>query len=333
MEPKDVRQCVERIATHPVLKARYGKLIEQLPSVVRFALATPITWFVVEELLGSSTRFLGTTSGGFVTDDFLRELKTTPSFWVGPELVKRIAAGKSPFLSEAAIRNANSQSGLSMLAWHLTCHPQDILGGEIGIAVMTFFDEYYQGFRLREVIGQADCLEHMYGMGQSGGLYFNRIRGAYVNLPEVTPRNFSDDPRNIGLTRDLALSYGTSRLSSFFVSYTPPRFGLARSEQKLLILARDGSTDEQLSSKLGVSLHAVKMRWRMIYDRVAAFLPDLVADSSRVDGEAHGRGKEKKQRLLDYMRKHPEELRPVSRKLLNQGTAAGTSVGKRSVAR
>jgi hypothetical protein len=31
-------------------------------------------------------------------------------------------------------------------------------------------------------------------------------------------------------------------------------------------------------------------------------------------GQAHPRGKQKKQRLLDYLREHPEELRPVSRK-------------------
>ena len=39
-------------------------------------------------------------------------------------------------------------------------------------------------------------------------------------------------------------------------------------------------------------------------------------------GRGKGRGKQKKQRLLDYLREHPEELRPVSRKLLRQ-TARG----------
>ena len=32
------------------------------------------------------------------------------------------------------------------------------------------------------------------------------------------------------------------------------------------------------------------------------------------------RGKEKKHHLLAYLHKHPEELRPVSRKLLNTAT-------------
>ena len=107
----------------------------------------------------------------------------------------------------------------------------------------------------------------------------------------------------------------------------PPRLGLSLSEQRLLLAAGDGATDEELSDRLGISIHAVKMRWRMVYDRVAACLLDL-ADISGVDGETRGRGKEKKHRVLEYIRKHPEELRPVSRKLLQQSTAQGTSLGK-----
>jgi len=198
---------------------------------------------------------------------------------------------------------------------------------------MTHFDQIFRGFRLREVVGQADCIEQYSAMRDAGAFYFDRVRIAYVNYPELDAGNFSDEPRACGLTRDLAFTHGASWVASLFVSYLPPRLGLSRSEQRLLLAAWDGATDEQLSNKLGISIHAVKMRWRMIYDRVAACLPDLVADSSRVDGEMRGRGREKKQRLLDYVRKHPEELHPVSRKLLQQRTAQRTSVGKRSVAR
>src|SRR4029077_16330783 len=121
MEPNDIRKCVEHIAAHPVLGPRYGKLIHQLPSAIRFALANKVTWFgVIEELQGSKARFLGAGMPVFVYDDFLDELKTAPMFWVGPELVKRIVAGKSPLLSEPEVRDANSSSGFNLLAWHVT---------------------------------------------------------------------------------------------------------------------------------------------------------------------------------------------------------------------
>jgi len=284
-------------------------LIEQLPSAIHFALANETARFYVFE---EPTRLLAAAMGVFVSDDFVQKLKTTPLFWVGPELVTRIIAGKSPLLSPAEVRDANSAVGLNWVVWHFTCHPGDFFG-EIMMLAMTRFDQDHRGLRFREVIGQADCLEHYNGMRNGGGLYFDRFRGAYGNYPELNAGNFPDEPRNCGLTRDLAVTQPSSWLGSLIVSYAPPRLGLTRSEQRLLLAARDGQTDKQLSDRLGISIHVVKRRWRMIYDR-AACLPDLLG--LRMEAEARGRGEEKKQRILDYVRKHPEELHPVSRKLL-----------------
>jgi hypothetical protein len=56
--------------------------------------------------------------------------------------------------------------------------------------------------------------------------------------------------------------------------------------------------------------------WVSIYQRVEDCLPELIGDPLRSDLPASGRGREKRRRLLAYLREHPEELRPVSRKLL-----------------
>ncbi len=322
MQQKDVGKCVEHIAAHPILGPRYGKLIERLPPALRFALANTVTWFpVLEETQGSVTRFLGAGMAVFVFDEFLSEAKTAPMFWVGPELVKRITSEKSPLLSPAEVRDANSASGLNLLIWHVAFHPRDILVGDVGMTVMAAFVQHHRGLRLREVFGQADCVEHYDGMRNGGGMYFDRARGSYANYPDLNARNFSDEPRNCGLTRDLAFTQATSWLASLFVSYAPPRLGLSQSEQRMLRAARGGETDEELADLLGISIYAVKIKWRMIYERAAACLPDLFGDSAGLNGEEHHRGKEKKQHLLDYVRKHPEELHPISRKLLQQGTA------------
>jgi len=71
-----------------------------------------------------------------------------------------------------------------------------------------------------------------------------------------------------------------------------------------------GETDEELALDLGVSLSAVKKTWAHIYERTSAYLPD-VCPACEPSGAAE-RGKEKKQRLLSYLRDHPEELRPAS---------------------
>jgi hypothetical protein len=97
-------------------------------------------------------------------------------------------------------------------------------------------------------------------------------------------------------------------------------------------LALDGGTDKELADELGISLSAVKKTWRMIYDRVAACQPELIPSNSQADAWTQDRGKQKKQRLLAYLREHPEELRPVSRKLLQQAAAQRrASTGAKSV--
>jgi hypothetical protein len=92
--------------------------------------------------------------------------------------------------------------------------------------------------------------------------------------------------------------------------YHRPVLGLSQSEQRLLISALTGITDEELAEALGISLSAVKKRWISIHRRVQDAKPELVSRNI----PASGRGKEIRRRLLAYLRDHPEELRPVSRR-------------------
>jgi hypothetical protein len=92
----------------------------------------------------------------------------------------------------------------------------------------------------------------------------------------------------------------------------------ANSEQRLLSAAPQGGTDGELSDLLGVSLSAVKKVWASIYLRVQSVKPfDVRIELDKnIDGD---RGKEKKQKLLVFLREHPEELRPYSQRLLQNG--------------
>lgn len=316
MKVNDIPKCVEGVAAHPVLGPRYGSLIKDLPSAIHSALDhDSFTAVVFEEFQGSTIRFVGAGMAVFVSDDFLQELKTTPFFWVGPELVKRISRGDSPVLSDAAVRDANSTVGLNLVVWHNTVHPEDLRKAEVQTPTMISFDKNYRGFWLREVMGQADCLEQLDGMRNAGGLYFNQAENCYGNFPEVSAQDFGSEPRNGGMSRDLAFNHGGSWLGSLFL-YAPPQFCFNRSEQRLLTSALEGGTDEELGDSLGISLFAVKRKWRVIYDRVTARQPELIPSNSQPEEWTQDRGKQKKQRLLAYLREHPEELRPVSRKLL-----------------
>ena len=116
-----------------------------------------------------------------------------------------------------------------------------------------------------------------------------------------------------GLTRELALKR-MSWISSLFF-YVTPRIGFAPNEQRMLLAALRGGTDEELSDELAISLSAVKKAWRSVYERAKKALPGSVLNDDETPGREEGdRGKQKKQRLLNYLRAHPEALRPHSRK-------------------
>jgi DNA-binding CsgD family transcriptional regulator len=271
--------------------------------------------FVFYELKEIKVIILGSSYSVFVREFFLRELKTPPYFWTGPELVSRLTQGDSPVLSDKEVREANSSGGLNLVIWQMGVRPEDLRRTEAGNVVMTAFIESYRGFLLNEFIVQAESTEHFHGIRKAGGLYLNRADGHYGDFPDDHVCDVVMEPHIVGLTRESALNLLGSWVASLFL-YQAPRFGLSRSEQRLLLSASDGGTDDKLADKLGISLSAVKKTWRMVYDRIGLCLPALIPGDLNEDMRPSDRGKEKKRHLISYLREHPEELRPVSRKLL-----------------
>jgi DNA-binding CsgD family transcriptional regulator len=161
---------------------------------------------------------------------------------------------------------------------------------------------------LKELISHAPTEDRLQGMLLSGGQLLNG-HAKYVDQSQEPLGEIARKPHYVGLTSEVALSRWGSLVGLLFVHDTP-RLALRPSEQRLLLSALHGGTDEELALDLGVSLSAVKKTWAHIYERTSAYLPD-VCPACEPNGAAE-RGKEKKQRLLSYLRDHPEELRPAS---------------------
>jgi DNA-binding CsgD family transcriptional regulator len=94
--------------------------------------------------------------------------------------------------------------------------------------------------------------------------------------------------------------------------HRPRRWGFTPAQQSLLEMALAGLDDQQAAQVLGLSLHTIRKRWRAIYaaleaDPQAWSLLGLPQPWTVGSG---GRGAEKRHRLLEYVRTHPEELRP-----------------------
>ena len=149
----------------------------------------------------------------------------------------------------------------------------------------------------------------------------NPANGEWEETFSGEPEEIVKRPHLIGLSREIEMRTPGSLVGMLF-SYEAPHFGFSVSEQRLLLAALRGGTDEELADGLGISLSAVKKAWRGIYDRVAAEMPDIIPARSAAGSHARERTREKKRHLMAYLQAHPEELRPHSRKLVRQNGGA-----------
>jgi hypothetical protein len=310
MRPKDVRECVGIVAAHPVLGPRYGSAIHELNSVWLGLLGREAFRAVVfEEVIGAKEKILGAGVSAFVRDEFFEELKKVPRRWVGPAITERIVHDQSPLLSDKETREANADGGLNLLVWEGIVRTEDFLRVEVNVAAVSAFVEQHRGFLLKEVLSQCVNVEQLLS-SVHGGTMFLDADGQYVDSLPCLVEEALAKPHFIGMTRQLALSRAGSWIGSIFL-YQPARFGFRPSEQRLLLTALRGGTDPELADELGVSLSAVKKSWALIYERVSPHLQGFSSCRDVIEGISE-RGKEKKQRLLCYLRDHPEELRPAS---------------------
>lgn len=317
MEPRDVAACVRLVAEHPVVGPRYGAQIRYLEPALRWLLGREAArTAVVEEKDARTTRMLAFATSVFVTDDFIREIKTPPLFWVAPELARRTTAGKSPVLSDTEVRAANSSQGLNVLVWEARLL-QNADKSSIHRLLVEAYIQAHRGFLFKEMItAQSENAEMLQWSMEAGGLFWNAMTGTYVkSAPNMESAH--ENPHIVGMTREIESQRPGTWVGTLF-KYYPPRFGFSRSEQKLLESALEGDrgTDQQLAEHLGVSLTTVKKMWLSIYRRVAEHDPDAIPGFPRTEMDSSQRGKEKRRLILAYLRDHPEELRPVSLKLL-----------------
>lgn len=323
MEAKDVAGCTEIIAAHPVIGARYGSALKDLSYAwLRLLGSEALTTAVFEEVDRGRVTLAGVGVGVFVRDNFIRELKAPPQFWVGPELTRRVLNGNSPVLSDQEVREANSGGGLNELVWETLPGLPFAKRSELYHLMGRAYIEIHRGYRLKEMItSQAESTERLQWAVDAGGLYWEPKTARYVKSLKNGAEKFAQKPHVVGITRELELDRPGSWVGSLF-DYHPPRFYFSAGEQRLLVAAMTSptGTSHALAKKLGVSLPTVKKLWLSIYNRVAEHAPDWIAKGGKT-GQESKRGKEKRRLLLAYLQEHPEELRPVVRKPSAQKTS------------
>ena len=112
MRPNDVRECTGILAEHPLVSARYGISLAGLGPVWLRLLASEglASAAAVEEEAAGKTRIPALGVSAFVSDEFLRELKASPHFWIR-------ARGEVPFLCCTGRRNSASTAANNACCW------------------------------------------------------------------------------------------------------------------------------------------------------------------------------------------------------------------------
>ena len=311
MRPRDVAGCVAIVAGHASLVARYGDDLQSLRPVWLSLLGREaFRAYVYKDVQDAGTRIVGVGCSAIVCSDFLREAKTPPFFWIGAELTRRVRDGHSPLLSDKQVREANSNGGVNLVIWEGASHVNEGHRVDLLNSFLGTFIELHRGFLLNEIVANGFTTNVLAAVLRAGYLLVN-AGGKYTDTIDGSIHDVIGEPHAVGLTRELAPSRAGTWASSLFV-YRAPIFGFSACEQRLLIAALRGGTDEDLSDELAISLSAVKKAWQSIYERVSTCNPALAPASHPTEAGAFERGKMKKQRLIAYLRDHPEELRPAS---------------------
>jgi hypothetical protein len=294
---------------HSNVRTRYGDLFVRLPRVwASLAARNCAIADIVEDLdSGNAPCPLAIGVSVFLSDEFTRRATSSPLFWIGPELIRRIDLNESPILDLEAIRLANSRGGLNLFCWEVdVCHgPEPEFLATISELASSFF-ENHAGFKIKEALAQQPFGPVFRAAVQMGGWLIQNGNREYARVDDPDPIERAGEPFVWGMTRELGHVSTGSWLSSLF-DYRPPVLFLTPAEQRLLACALREWTDEEIAKGLSVSTSAVKKCWQSIYARVGLRLPALLPD----DDDGGKRGTEKKRRLLSYVRSHREELRPL----------------------
>lgn len=252
------------------------------------------------------------TLSAFVSPDLCRTYLDKPwpclTNWL---LAKCFAGDTQVFLDRGEQAQGNLSRGLDLVMLDYIQTPMDFTSPE-GRRVMTvffpFFLSIHRGYNLNTMILEAGAVYEQ--MALSAGFRFYKA----IDL-DAEPESQSVPPGSIRkravyyFQREMVADTPPSSPISAVFTYLPPRFRFTGGEQRTLLRAIDGLTDEEIAGTLDVSRDAVKQTWRSIYDHVIQVMPDLVDRGAAAGGEG-SRGQEKRRRIVAYVRDNAQELRP-----------------------
>jgi DNA-binding CsgD family transcriptional regulator len=255
-------------------------------------------------------RIVGFGISVFVTDEFTRRALAGSPF-LSRDFLRLWVEDRKPYLSKKEVAIANAEEGLNLLVLHYgwkvgklseeelqqvrlrqaECFIESHAGYKIKEYIQEVFDEATKDF----VLTAGSVLRHDY----KGKKWSSLLRG-------VTQENW---PYLTGFRPAEALARAGTPASMLQAKTVQPRFRFSPGEQEMLTFALGGKTDEELAESLNLSPWTIKKRWQAVYEKIKKADPELLADLPKRK-KAEIRVRQGRRYLIDYLRYHPEELRP-----------------------
>jgi DNA-binding CsgD family transcriptional regulator len=316
----DLADCLE---LHPakngseiVGKARAAKAWQELLGMSHATRSA-----VIEKREGKRVELVGFGLASFVRKSFAEDEVRNPRPGLNSRIIASVADGCPVVATEEEVREANTRGDLQQVipdtSWKnggLTAAQVD----EVRVLLSQAYMQLFAGYRFSRILVElVDELDAWHVRGQR----FFRVIDRYEDFHRANPGSpWNRDRSLVEVTREGFHENPHSTAAVLFQHHVQPEFPFTQREQELLELALEGEDDVSIAKSLFVTLPAVKRRWSNIFACVGAIRPELCP----MDGDGT-RGIQKRQRILAYVRNHPEELRPFlfdakKRRKRNPGT-------------
>jgi hypothetical protein len=266
---------------------------------------------LVERRRKDRVEVVGFGFASFVKKSFAEDEVRNPRPGLNSRIIESIVKGNSVIATYAEVRDANTRGDLQQVildtSWKngpLTAAEVD----EVRVLLGRGYQELFAGYRFSRILAEmVDDIDLWHVRGQK---YF-RVVGRFEGFRRANPKaEWNSERLLLEVTLDSMRNDPHSVAAGLFQHHVPPQLAFTQGEQGLLELALEGADDVSIAKSSFVTLPAIKRRWSAIFERVGSIRPDLCP----LDGEGT-RGIQKRQRILTYVRNHPEELRPFDFRL------------------
>jgi hypothetical protein len=252
------------------------------------------------------TEIVGFGFASFVKKSFAEAEVQNPKPGLNSRIIESLVRGNSVIATYEEVRDANTRGDLQQVildtSWKNGPLNADQVD-EVRVLLGRAYQDLHAGYRFSRILAEmVDELDLWHVRGHRSFEVVDRFETYRLANPETT---WNPERALIAVTVESMRADPHSVAAELFQHHRQPQLAFTLGEQQLLEAALEGMDDASASKALFVSVPAVKHRWANIFDRVSAARPDLCPPNG--DGS---RGIQKRQRVLAYVRIHPEELRP-----------------------